>query len=69
MLVKSDQLKHKSSLVPNEKRHETYCGVDISSMQEFYIRHFHELDLNQLEFEQASDSITLFEMDFKKVNR
>jgi hypothetical protein len=67
MLIRSDQLMCKSSLIPNEKHAETYNQVDITPMQKHYIRHFHELNLNELEYEQMSEIGTLFECEFEKV--
>jgi hypothetical protein len=66
MLIQSDQLTMRSSLVSSDL--QIYNGVDISPMQNYYIRNFHELDLQKLDHEPISEISTLLTCSFKDVS-
>jgi hypothetical protein len=55
-------------LVPLDQREETYCGADISPMNNYYIRDFHEISLTRLEYTPVTCVQTLFEFSFVEVS-
>jgi hypothetical protein len=68
MLIRSEPLLRKASLVPLDQREETYCGADISPMNNYYIRDFHEISLTRLEYTPVTCVQTLFEFSFVEVS-
>jgi hypothetical protein len=67
IVFRSPELLHLSRLASPAGSDDVHCGVDLSAMDEYRLRYFHELDRNRLVHEQLSEDIRIFELRFASV--
>ena len=64
---RSPELLHLSRLASPAGSDDVHCGVDLSAMDEYRLRYFHELDRSRLAHEQLSEEVRIFELRFASV--
>uniref|UniRef100_A0A915MNY6 Protein arginine N-methyltransferase n=1 Tax=Meloidogyne javanica TaxID=6303 RepID=A0A915MNY6_MELJA len=65
-LINSNELCKRSRLLQDK---QTYCGIDLSPMDDYRVQYFHEIETKTFDFEQISEDVELFRMDFSNSNR
>jgi len=64
--ISSKNLYHCSRLVDQEERGQTYCNVDLSPMEQYSTKYYHEIDRCSLVFDRLSEDVDLLQMNFDK---
>nr|CAD2125979.1 unnamed protein product [Meloidogyne enterolobii] len=65
-LINSNELCKRSRLLQDK---QTYCGIDLTPMDDYRVQYFHEIETKTFDFEQISEDVELFRMDFSNSNR
>lgn len=65
-MISSNDLYERSRIIDKPGAIEyTYCGVNLSKMDEYRAQNFHEVETRNLDFHQLSDDVGMLKLVFE----